>query len=308
MNAQLAARAAVVLIVLAILSFCTIGFQVRQTEQVVLTRMGQPMRIIDRPGLYAKWPWPIETVNRFDVRLNFFDIRLSEALTRDKRNIIVPVFIAWKVHDPLKFLEALGGVENAQNKLDSLVSSAKNTILASYDFNQLVSSNSDEVKLTEIEGKIAAGVAAKARESFGIDVEQVGIKRLTLPEINTQFVLERMRAERSQFAAQYRAEGQRQADAINAETSAEETVTLAKASQQAEEIRGQGEAEAAKIYATAYAQAPEFYRFLRELEAFKKVVNSRTTLVLDSKTPPFDLLNGLPSLSGNAPAGRAPGP
>jgi membrane protease subunit HflC len=306
MKSQLLNRLAIALIVLLILLFFMIGFQVRQTELAVLTRFGQPVRVIDHPGLYLKWPWPIETVNRFDGRLNFFDIRISEALTRDKRNVIVPVFVVWKIRNALRFLEAMGGNENAQNKLDSLVSSAKNTILANYDFNQLVSSNPDKVKLAEIEKKIAEATAPQARETFGITIEQVGIKRLTLPAVNTQYVLERMRAERAQFAEQYRAEGRRQADEINAQTAAEQTVILAKARQKAEETRGKGEAEAAHIYAQAHAQAPEFYRFLRELEAFKKVVNGGTTLVLDSKTPPFELLNGPPNLSVT-PATKAAG-
>ena len=131
MKPQMFIRFIVSLLVLLVLFSFMLGFQVRQNEQVVLTRFGSPSRVIQKPGLYLKWPWPIEKVNRFDARLNFHEIRLSEALTKDKRNVIVPVFIAWRIVNPQRFLEAIGSTENARAKLDSLVSSAKNTVLGS---------------------------------------------------------------------------------------------------------------------------------------------------------------------------------
>ena len=283
-------RFAIAALVLAVLFFSTATFQVRQSEKVVLTRFGSPTRGIEAPGLYTKWPWPIENVNRFDTRLNFYEIRVSEALTKDKRNIVVPVFVAWRIANPRKFLEAIGSVENARSKLDSLVSSAKNTTLGGYDFSQLVSTNPDEVRLAEIERKIVTATAPQASASFGISIEQVGIERLTLPEVNTRYVFERMRAERSQFAARYRAEGQQEADAIRAKTDAEKTVILAAANKYSEETRGKAEAEVAHIYAEAHGQDPDFYKFLREIETLKTVVNQNTTLVLDTNSPPFELL------------------
>jgi membrane protease subunit HflC len=290
MKPQTLIRGAVSVLVLIVLFSFMLGFQVRQNEQVVLTRLGNPVRVIQHPGLYLKWPWPIEKVNRFDARLNFYEIRLSEALTKDKRNVVVPAFVAWRITNPQKFLEAIASVENAQGKLDSLVSSAKNTVLGSFDFNQLVSVKPEDVKLAEIETKIIQLTSGQALHSFGIQIEQVGIERVTLPEVNTSFVFERMRAERAQFAARYRAEGQQEADAINAQTDAEKTVLLAEARKSAEETRGKAEAEVAHIYSGAHQEQPDLYRFLRELEALKKVVNQNTTLVLDANSPPFDLL------------------
>jgi modulator of FtsH protease HflC len=295
MKPQMFVRFIVSLLVLLVLFSFMLGFQVRQNEQVVLTRFGSPTRVIQKPGLYLKWPWPIEKVNRFDARLNFYEIRLSEALTKDKRNVIVPVFVAWRIVNPQRFLEAIGSTENAQAKLDSLVSSAKNTVLGSYDFGQLVSVKPEEVKLPEIEKKIMGLSSGQANESFGLTIEQVGIERVTLPEVNTRFVFERMRAERAQFAERYRAEGKQEADEINAKTDAEKTILLAEARKSAEETRGKAEAEVARIYSTAHQEQPDLYRFLRELEALKKVVNQNTTLVLDANAPPFDLLKAAPS-------------
>lgn len=308
MKPQILIRGAVSVLILVVLFSFMLAFQVRQNEQAVLTRFGDPVRVIQRPGLYLKWPWPIEKVNRFDARLNFYEIRLSEALTKDKRNVIVPAFVAWRISNPQKFLEAIGSVENAQAKLDNLVSSAKNTVLGSFDFNQLVSVKPEDVKLPEIETKIAQLTSGQALRSFGIQIEQIGIERVTLPEVNTSFVFERMRAERAQFAARYRAEGRQQADAINAQTDAEKTVLLADARKSAEETRGKAEAEVAHIYSAAHQAQPDLYRFLRELEALKKVVNQNTTLVLDANSPPFDLLKtgGLPVPAASPAATAAP--
>ncbi len=306
MKSNIFVRLAVALIVVAVLIFFMIAFQVRQNEKVVVTEFGSPARVIEQPGLYLKWPWPIENVNRFDARLNFYQTRISETLTKDKRNVIVPVFVAWRVVDPRKFLEAIGNVDNARSKLDGLVSSAKNTVLGTYDFNQLVSVNPDEVRLTEIENKIAQSTSAQARDSFGISIEQVGIQRLTLPEVNTRYVFERMRAERSQFAASYRAEGQQEADAIRAQTDAEKTVIIAEANKYSAETHGKAEAEAAHIYAAAHSQDPDFYKFQRDVEALKKVVNQNTTIVLDTNSEPFDLLKSQGAEPGPAPAKAAP--
>jgi membrane protease subunit HflC len=294
MKTQIIIRGLIGALVGALLLFVMLTFQVRQNERVVLTRFGRPVRVLVEPGLYGKWPWPIETVNRFDARLDFYDARISEALTRDKRNVIIPVYVAWRIDDPLKFLQSLGSADNARSKLDGLVTSARNTVLGGYDFSQLVSTNRAEVKIPEIEHTITDLVAQQAKQSFGIAVEQVGIKRLTLPEANTQFVFERMRAERAQFAAQYRAEGQQQADEVRAKTDADKTVILADARKYAEETRGKAEAEAAHIYTTAHEKDPSLYRFLRELDALKQITGTNTTVVLDTATPPFDLLRSAP--------------
>jgi membrane protease subunit HflC len=292
MKLQLLSRLLLTLAMLLALLFILFCFQVRQTEKVVVTRFGKPVHVITEPGLYLKWPWPIETINRLDARLNFYEVRLSEALTKDRRNVIVPAFVAWRIGDPLKFLQAIGTPENALIKIDSLVSSAKNTILGTYDFNQLVSATSQtDVKIPEIEEKITSLTAAQALSSFGIIIQQVGILRITLPEANTVYVFERMKAERSQFSERYLAEGRREADAIRAKVNAQKSLILSEAQRDAETRKGQAEAEAARIYSAAHSQNQDLYLFLRELDTLKKTINQNTTLILDANQPPFDLLN-----------------
>jgi len=287
-------RLAIVAVILLVLFFTMFAYQVRENEQVVLTRFGQPVRTDAEPGLYFKWPVPVETVNRFDTRLAFFESRPSETLTQDKRNVIVFVFAAWKIEDPLKFLQTIGTRDNAKVKLDGLVVNAKNEVLGQYDFAQLISTNPENVKLNEIEQRMTGKVARDAQENYGIAVRQVGINRLGLPASNTDFVFGRMRAERAKIAARYRSEGEREADEIRANTDAEITVLLAEASEKAAITRGEAEAEAARLYAEAYQADPQLYEFLRKLQALKEVTRSNTTLMLDTSTPPFDILQQAP--------------
>ena len=290
MTLRFVTRILVVALVILSLLAAMLCFQVRQTEQAVVTRLGKPVRVITEPGLYVKLPWPIETVNRVDVRLSFHEVRLAESLTKDKRNLIVPVFVAWKVADPLKFLEAMGQPDAAAGALDTLVSSAENTILGTYEFRQLVSANPSDVKLDEIESKLTQTVAEQAQNSYGIRIEQIGIERVTLPEANSMAVFDRMRSERAQFAEQYLAEGRQQADAIRAKTDSQKTVILAEAAKQAEIKRGEAEAQATRIYSQAHGQSPDFYLLLREVDTLKKTLSQNTTLVLDANSAPFDLL------------------
>ena len=297
---QVLVRALIACVVVSILGFAMFSFQVASNEAVVLTRFGSPVRTLTAPGLYFKCPWPVDTVNRFDTRLAFYDTRISEALTQDKRNVIIPVFVAWRVADPLKFLQSLGTPAAAPAKLDSLATSARNALLGRHDFQDLVSTDPAHSRLAGFEQGLAEAIRPQALEAFGIAIEQVGLKRIALPEANTSYVFERMRAERGQYAARYRAEGRREAEELRAKTDAEKTVLLAEAQKYAEETRGRAEAEAARIYAEAHAQDPAFYAFTRELEALRRVARGNTTLVLDTGTSPFT-----PLRSGAAPGTAA---
>jgi len=287
---QIIFRVLIAATVVLLLGFAMGSFQVASNEAVVLTRFGAPVRILTTAGLHGKWPWPIDTVNRFDTRLAFYDTRISEALTEDKRNVIVPVYLAWRIVDPLKFLQALGTPDAAPAKLDSLVTSARNTLLGRYKFSQLVSNDPAQLKLAEIEQRLTETIRPQALEAFGIAVAEVGIKRIALPEANTLYVFDRMRAERGQYAAKFRAEGRREAEEIRAQAESERTLLMADAQKYAEETRGRAEADAARAYADAHAQAPEFYKFTRDLEVLRKVAKENTTLVLDTSSAPFNEL------------------
>lgn len=293
-------RLLLALLVLGLTGYCAFCFQVTETEHAVVTRFGRPVRVVTEAGLSGKLPWPFESVTRFDARLEVLEGRLSEALTEDKRNVILPFFVIWRVEDPLLFLASTqGNLVGFRTKLDGIVTSARNAVLGNHTFDQLVSIKPEEVKLVEIEAAIAASVSPTVRETFGVAVESVGIRQLALPAANTPFMFDRMRAERAQYAAQFRAEGQREADEIRSATEAEKTTLLADARRFADQKRGEAEAQAARITAEAYRQDPELFRLLRELEALRKVAGRNITIVADDLTPPFQHLK--PSAAPLAP-------
>lgn len=284
-------RLLLALALLLVLGLYATAFQVMENEQAVVTRFGQPVRTLDEPGLYFRWPWPVEAVRRFDMRLVFQDMRLAESLTRDKRNVVVPLFVAWRIESPLRFLESLGGPQQADRMLENMVISAQNTVLSQFDLDQLVSTIPGRVRLQDIEQAILARVAPAAERDLGVRIEEIGIRRISLPEANTPAVFERMRAERAQFASKFRAEGRKRADEIRVQAESEATLLLAEARAEAETLRGEAEAQAARIYAAAYATNPGLYQFLRRLQTLQQVADGHTTLVLDAAGSPFDLLD-----------------
>lgn len=266
------------------------GIIVSETESVLVLRFGKPVRVLDQSGFYPRLPAPVERLIRIDRRLRHADIRLSETLTQDQRNVIVPVFFTWKVADPLRFHIAVKDTANATGKLDALVTSARNSVLGRHPFADLVAANDRGPMLAELEQEMLRLAADDARATLGIDLLSTGITQIQLPEANTESVFRRMRAERKREASQYRAEGRAKAAEMKAETDKQATGMIASAKRQAEEIRGKAEAEAAATYAHAHGEAPEFYRFLRELQSLRAVVDKNTTVVLDTSIAPFHWL------------------
>lgn len=266
------------------------GFILSETESGLVLRFGKPVRVLEKSGFYLRLPAPLERVVRIDRRLQHADIRLSETLTEDQRNVIVPVFFTWKIADPLRFHVAVKDPANASAKLDALVTSARNSVLGRHPFSHLVAAEGRASMLPDLEREMLALAAPDARDHLGIELLAVGITQIQLPEANTEAVFRRMRAERKREATQYRAEGRAKATEMKAETDKEATGLIADAKRQAEEIRGKAEAEAAAIYAQAHGEAPEFYRFLRELQSLRAVVDKNTTVVLDTSVAPFHWL------------------
>lgn len=265
-------------------------FIVMDYEGAVVTRLGKPVREIQRGGLYWKFPWPVETVHIIDKRLNHVDARIDEALTRDRRNVVIPVYAVWRVADVRTFFEKLGSVSEAATKIESVLISKKNSVIAAHDFADLVSADNEVGALSEIERLVLEGVKSECEKLFGIEILTVGFRQITLPAANTESVFERMRAERARAASSFRAEGQRRAMEIRAEAEASRVEILARAHSEAAAIRGRGDAEAVAILREAYAKDPALYEFVRELEVLEKVVSPETILVLGTDSPPFRMI------------------
>jgi membrane protease subunit HflC len=278
----------ILLLVFVALLFC---FQVRQTEVALVTTFGKPTRTITDAGLYFKLPWPIQKVQTFDKRIQSFEEKFEETLTKDSYNIIITVYSGWAISDPAVFRERFNGsVDRAKSELATLVRSAKNAVVGQHPFSHFISTNEKELKFTEIEKEMLDDVQPKAKASYGIDVRFLGIKQLGLPESITQKVFDRMKEERQRFVQKLQADGEAKASDIRSAANRERSDILTKAEAEVTELRGKAEAEAAKSLAVFQAN-PEFAVFLLKINALEQTLKERSTLILDQRTSPFDLLD-----------------
>ncbi len=263
----------------------------REGEAGVLTTFERPRRVLDRPGLYVRWPWPIQRLYRYDARTRLLEGVFEQTLTRDGKNVIVMLYAGWRIADPLKFLERVGTVSRAETGLNGLISNYKNAVLGRYPFSALINTDPSALKFDEIEATILSSVREEARERYGVEVPFLGIRKLSLPEAITERVFERMRAERKEVAERYRAEGEGAAIAIRAEADSLREQRLAAAEAEARRLRAAGDAAAAEFFQTFKAD-PHLAIFLRKLEVLYETLSTNATVVVGADTPPFDLLRG----------------
>jgi len=263
-------------------------FPVSETEFVLITQFGRPLYAITDAGLHAKWAF--QSATYFDRRLRIYNPRPSEFLTRDKKNIVVDSYVAWRIQDPNRFVQSVGEPVAAEMRLHDIVWSGLSAALGAHDLDSLVAPADGKVQTNDLMDSLAALTDRAALAQYGIRVTDVRIKRLNLPEQNKQSVYARMRAERERIARQYRAEGEEQALSIRADADRQKAETLSVAYKEAEKIRGQGDAEATRIYGQAYAKNPRFYKLLRTLEAYKKVLDDKTTAILSSDSELLKIL------------------
>jgi membrane protease subunit HflC len=261
---------------------------VAETELVILTRFGKPTRVVREAGLHPKWPF--ENALRFDRRVSIYDPRPSEFLTRDKKNLVVDSAVCWRIEDPLLFLETVGDQVGAELRLHDIVWASLAAAIGQVALDDLVAVDPEQVQVAAVIDGVREKAAAAAAERLGIEVVDVQLKRINFPEQNKQSVFARMRAERDRIAKEYRAQGREMAIGIQAEADKQRELILAEAYQQAETTRGQGDAEAARIYGDAYSRDPRFYRFLRTLESYRKVLDEKTTIILSADSELLRLL------------------
>lgn len=282
----------VLLVVIFLLLLFT--FQVRQTEVAVVTTFDRQTRQIADPGLYFKLPMPIQKVYKFDKRIHNFEDSFDETITRDSYNLLSSVYVGWTIQNPNLFFNSFpsGETASAEPALKSLVRSAKNAVIGQHPFSHFVSNEPKAMKLMEIEGEILEKIRASAAEKYGIGVEFVGFKKIGLPESVTQKVFDRMMAERQREVDRLKAIGGAEKMNIQSAADRDRAEILAKARAEATAIRGQADAEATKAF-KVFEQSPELAVFLIKLQALEKSLRERATLVVDERTPPFDVLRQL---------------
>lgn len=294
-----------VVIVIVILLMSSVLYQVRETETVIVTRLGKPVRPITEPGLRFKWFPPIEKVHRFDSRSRLLEYdQITETSTAGGEPILVTSYLIWRIEQPETFLESLKNVDSANESLKSQLQNAQNSVIGKHYFNEFVNTNPDSIRFDQIESEISDAIRQEALDKYGIKVCSVGIKRLKLPAENTEKVFSRMKADRERKTKAIIASGAQKANTIRSEAEAKQKEILAIAETQAQEIRGTGDAEAAKYYRMLEAD-PELAMFLRDIEALKTILAERSTIILGPETEPVQLLNKLPDIKPTQKSSQA---
>ena len=239
-------------------------FTVHQTQQVLITQFGQPIRVIREPGLQMKVPF-IQSVIAFDRRLLDFDAPGEEVILGDQRRLIVDSFTRYRITDPLLYFQTVGATEaGIRARLNSIVQSSLRRVLGNEPLLSVLSADR-----TRIMGTIRSQVNEEARR-FGIEVTDVRIRRADLPDENTQAILNRMQSERERVAREARAEGAEVAAQVRARADRERTVLIAEAQASADILRGQGENDAIRIFADAFQRDPQFFHFWRSMQAYRE--------------------------------------
>ncbi len=280
----------IVLVGIVSIAGSMVFFVVDETEYVVVTRFGDPLRAYTEPGLKIKWPEPIEALHKYDNRLLIYESGEMEFLPRDKKNLIVDSYVVWSVDDPVTFLKTVKDEMGAEDKLRDIVLSELGIAIGKYDLAALVSTDPEAVKLDEMIEKITLATDNKVRE-YGIKAEDVRIKVLNFPQQNKEKVFRRMMAERERIARTYRSEGNAKAEEIRARADEEMVKIISAAYEEAEKIKGEGDAEALRIYAEAYSKDPDFYRLTRTLEAYEKLIDKDTTIIMPADTELLRFIN-----------------
>lgn len=278
------------LAVAAILLVAVFSFQLDQTDTAVVTTFGRPAEVTE-PGLHFRWPFPFQRVYRFDRRVRSFEGgagKLEETITKDNHNIIVGIYVDFRISQAEQFFRTFENITRAEDDLNSWMRSAKKTAIGKYNFSQLVNTDPAKMCLVEIQEQILSELRSKS-SGYGLEILRVGINTINVPQDVSAKVFERMIAERKLIADRYLAEGDAEAKKIRIAADRERTIRLADAEAKAKEIRAEGDAEAARSYAV-FQQNPELAKFLRKLDSLRQIVPGRTTLVLDTDTAPFDIL------------------
>ncbi len=276
-------------VVAAILLVAVFSYQLNQTESAVVTTFGRPVAVTE-PGLHFRWPFPFQKIHKFDHRIRCFEGgagKLEETMTSDGQNILVGIYVNFRISDVKQFFATLENLTKAEDQLNSWMRGFKNAAFGQYKFSQVVNTDPKLMKLNEIQEKIRGDLAARCK-GFGLEVVSVGINTINVPKAISENVFDRMIQERQSVAARFLSEGNSRAEKIRIEADGRKAILLADAEAQAKEIRASGDAEAAKYYAV-FKENPELAEFLRKLDSLRQIMKGKTTLVLDTNVAPFDL-------------------
>ena len=248
-------------------------FTVYQTQQALVIRLGQPVRVISEPGLNFKAPF-IDSVVHIDKRILDLEAPPQEVIASDQKRLVVDAFARYRIKDPLRFYQTLGSINGANSQLSILLNSALRRVLGEVTFSHVVRD-----QRADLMARIRELVDHEAT-ALGIEVVDVRIRRADLPEQNSQAVYQRMQTERQREAAEFRAQGAQRAQEIRSRADREVTVLVAEATSKSEQIRGEGDGTRNQIFADAFNQDPDFFAFYRSMQAYEQGLKHNDTRML----------------------------
>ena len=300
----------IALLIVAVLLANTVAFVVDETKDITLvTRFSKVTRVIDGrtdPGLHWKWFWPIERTVTYDSRNQVLVTPYRPIGDAEKNSIMMAAYCTWRIADPQRFYASKKNVTEASQAIQTLLSNQMSSVIGNVRLDELVNTDRQKNDMTQIEDRIRQGVAGLAMKEYGVEMTNVGFKRLGLPQSITQAVIQAMNSERQRQSRDLRSQGQAIADAIIARATAAREKILEFTRRKAGDIRTEGEVRAAEAY-QAFSENPEFSMFLRSIESLKQSLQNRTTFILDSRQMPIlRWLRVQPSLEPFKTVGPAP--
>ena len=269
-------------------------FTVYQTQQALVVRLGQVVRVVSEPGLNVKAPF-IDSVIAIDKRILDLEAPAQEVIASDQKRLVVDAFARYRIQDPLRFYQTLGSIQGANSQLAILLNSALRRVLGEASFIQVVRDQRADLmaRIRDLINREAA--------SYGIVVVDARIRRADLPEQNSQAVYRRMQTERQREAAEFRAQGAQRAQEIRSRADREVTVLVADATSKSEQIRGEGDATRNQIFADAFNKDADFFAFYRSMQAYDAGLKpSDTRFLLNPDSSFFRYFNN--------PSGKPPAP
>ncbi len=306
-------------------------FTVDRTEFVYLTQFGRPVATFDgaRPGdagLHFKWPAPVQSVQRLDARLQYFDLPGRELLTQDPngntidRTLTIDAYVCWRIagKDGVdRFIRTVGTPERAQTILSGRISGVLGAAIGEMELEDLISTEAGKVdrKREALRRRLLGGTAAdgdglqeRALADYGIELVDVRLRRSNHPPAVREAIFDRIRSERSKKAAEYQSEGARKAEDIKSAAERQVRETLADARAQEQRVKGEADSEADRVRNQAFAKDAQFYEFLKKLEEYQRILgDNKTLLLLSAHRELFDLLFQ-PPRPGASPKPVAEGP
>ena len=265
--------ALIALIVGTLLAFNSI-YVVTEYQRAIMLEFGRMVQADISPGLHFKKPWA--KVSKFDARLLTADMTPDSFFTVEQKRLVVDSYIKWQIKDVETYYKATGGDEaTAESRLAQRVADGLRNQFGRRTLHDVVSGKRDELM-----SEITASINVDAVKLLGIEVKDIRVKRIDFPPEASQSVFARMAADREKEAREYRSQGKEQAEVIGADADKQRAVLEANAYRDAERIRGDGDAKAAAIFAEAYSKDPEFYSFVRSLNAYRLSFSSKDDLMV----------------------------